>query len=1031
MGAFNTYLATLKGNLKGSIPLGGTLIGTSEGVPMILAQQIIGGFCVLDSIDTLVDIPYDLLTLDMEVVVRDYAPVSGPRHPRTRYTLRQMPSVNTKVNEVVGYLLADYWVKVDENNFSGETESQYAPNYLGKRPKFLPTEISSAAYQAGYPDDTTFGGGNPSDIIWVSDYDPLKSHVWTRQRLVGTSSWGIPVSLNAGGDYEDNQYIDTIFKWVSPKGTTAPDRPIQPTDYTLLPTGWQNTPGNTYDTRILTEDLYRSQMLKGPYGKPKSDWDLPLLVSSDPQLVRYGNTPGNTDFFNVVYWRGYFTPGLDTHQATRPDGASSDWTIVKIDQESGEFPDFVFKNFPIAVDESTLIAATPTFPYPVGGIFPNDAFDAAPAAEENKVLYQSSSVKYPDGSLKRPWSLWRRFDGLNVIQAVIDVSPGDTFFFTRNTSGVLVYTFPSITLAAKLYNGVSESTTGFNTFKWYKGATLIVFDSTTHKATNLGAQYNQYHEVSVDGKSLTINPQGFDITQQYKVGINHVTRPSSDYLATVLLKDTTDDGNAFVVDIVSISGTTFKNGTGLYQFNSAFFKGGELNVSGVVFTWTIKDALGAVIANGLRNSGGVSVGDEDYAAATVYVSGADIDQYATLELTATFGDIVRTDIISLTDVADAEAMEVLYWGTGSTDPGSPTDFTPRTLTKTQVLALAIGYLTDATGAWYMIQRVNGLWGGEIQLRTESARPNGGIALPIYKNVDFAVDGAPSAPTVPPTGSLIPAGWTQNPTAFTGSQDRQYTSICFFLLRTDVTADATVLTRANYNPSGTYSTPYLSGVGAPPPAVAGAPGNNGWSPLLAYEVRPSDSKVVSKVYDWFGGMGTKPAANTLTSYIGLAGLGTIANAQPISGPPGNDALTRPQEVAAVGSKVNGPPTSSFTFGTVFQVVSGMLPVTNTWSQTRAFLIRGEVPVSNTSGAAAFAVQLFSTSQSDPFGLNTKRDENFSRVDFVNASPGSVHKIRVEVMMNVAPGDTLYFFMKLAQLNGSSGLYQQGFLQSFGI
>jgi hypothetical protein len=1043
MGAFNNFINSLKATLPGLIPIGGTLVGTSEGTVTMIAQSIKGGFCVLDTLDTLVDIPYELLSIDMEVLVREYQPVSGSKHPRTRYTLIQMPPLNTKVGEVPGYLLNDYWVRVDEKNFQGDVESQYAPNFEGKRPLFLPTEISSAAYQAGYPNDATYTGGNPSDIIWADVYDPTKGHAWTRQRLVGTGSWGIPVSLNAAGDYEDNQYLDTIFLWI-PKGNPVPDRPIQPTDYTVLPTGWQATPGADYATRILTEDLYRSTALRNPYGVLKSNWDVPLLVSDNPLLVRYGNTPGNTDFLNDTFWRGYYTPGLDTHQAIRTDSGSSDWTIIKIDQESGEFPDFVFKNFPIGVSIPDLQAAIPTVPYPVGGTFPNDCFDSAPAPEENKILFMSSSTKYPDGALKTPWSLWRRFDGLNFIQATLTIAPGDTFFFTRNSSGNLIYTFPSITLTAHIFNGNLEVTTGFNTVKWYRGATLIIFDSGTRKATNLGVQYNQYHEVSVDGKSLVINPEGFDITQEYKVGINHVTRPDTDYPANVLLKDATDDGNAFVADIDAGNGTTFKNGSGLYQFNALMFKGGLSDASGVVFKWTIRDAGGTVIGGGLRNSGGVSVGDQDYVATTVYVSGADIDQRATLELVATFGEIIRTDRITLTDVEDAQAVEVLYWGTGSTNPGNPTDFVDRTLTKAQVLALAIGYLEDGTGTWYMIQRINGVWGGEIQMRQEGSKGNTGIFFYIFKNVDFAGSGAPTAPSVPPTGSLVPAGWTQAPVPFVGSEDRQYTSTCFFTLRIDVPGvDHLVFTRDNYNPSGTYSLPYVSGVAAPPAAVPGVKGNNGWSPLYANVIRSSDGKVVQWLYDWFGGEGTKPVAQTTTSYVGSSGLGTIDNAQPITGPPGNDAVSRPQYYISFGSRMsltNATIVTATNTETLIgaQSSSPRIIITNTFNASRAFVVKAEVKWRRTAAGSAKVsvylrggyVDLAALPSIGDYNFFTMFDHSQAYIDTGNQNDNEAITVQVSTVIIIEPGGSAIFLPTIKTIEGTVNR-NAGFIEAWGL
>lgn len=927
MNEFEDHIEGLKSGLP-VVPFGGMMDSPTEETPIALAQKIKGGFMTLPTLEALADIPYQILVKDMEVAVAEHVRPGGVRHLRTRYYLVTLPPPNTRISEIPSYVIENYWRKVtDDIRFDSEVQTEYAPNYNGSRPAFLPTEISAAGYQAGYGSEADYLLGNPALKIWESTYSPTKNHIWVRQR-VGTQPWGIPVSLSAG-NYETNQFIDVIFRWL-PKASPFPARPVQPNDYSLLPTGWQATPGNDYATRILTEDLYRSQAVKNAYGIPKSEWDIPILVSTDPVLVRYGNQPGNTNFLNDVFWRGYYTPGLDTFMATRPTGASTTWTVTKIDQESGEFDDFVFRAFPIGTQQVDLIAATPTIPVPLGTVYPNDWKDAPFEVGVTELLYMSKATKYSDGSLKTGWSVPKRFDGLDTIQAVIEESPGDSFYQTRNNSGNLVYAFSSIAMVARLYKGNTELTAGITGYKWYRDGVLIVFSGITFKATNLGG-LNDYHTISADGKTLTVNPEAIGTTNTYKAGITHPSR-ATDYEDTIQLFDSTDDATSFVADAIAVQGTVFKNQAGLYQFNANFYKGGVLDTAGVTFRWSIKNSAGGVLTGGLRNAGGVSIGDTNVVAATVYVQGSDISQYATLILEATYGGVVREDRLTLTDVEDGNGVEALYWGTGSVDPGFPTNFTPRTLTKAQVLALAIGYTETATGTWYVIWRVAGEWSQPVKIRSESARPNGGIALLIYKNVDLDVDGAPLAPPVPPTGSIIPAGWTAAPTAFTGSQDHTFSTSCFFLLRTDVNADPTVLTRDNYNPSGTYGTPKkITGDTSTTPGPAG---NHGWTPVIAVVPRGA-TEAVLQIVDWQGGTGTKPAAGGTMSYIGTAGLTTLAAAVNIRGPQGDSALVRPQYYTESGSHIDAVVLPAFGFSTAEEMRK--LVVTNSWSQARFFRI----------------------------------------------------------------------------------------------
>ncbi len=1034
MGAYSDYLDTIKATVTGKVPFGGTLIPTSNEFPIILAEQIKGGHFTLPTLEVLADLPMELLGVGMSIVVSEHERPGGSLHPRTRYYLRRLPP--SVISGIVDYKIFDYWAFESASTASDqdEVETQYAPNFEGKRPKFLPSEISNIAYQAGYPTQESYDLGNPSDIIWVSDYDPLLNHAWFRQRI-GAQPWGIPVSISAGGDYEQNQYIDVIFKWVTPKGSGTPARPVQPDDYTELPDGWEATPGTNYDVDIVTKDLYRSQALKNPYGVLKSDWEVPILISSDPQLVRYGNTPSNTDFLNNDFWRGYYTPGFDTFMATRPTGVSTNWTITKIDQEAGEFDDFVFKAFSIGVTLVELQAVIPTLPVPFGGSSPNDCSDAPFTVEEDEVLYMSKATKHADGSLKVGWSLWKRFDGLDNIQVIIEETPGATFSKYRDGEGNIQDSFPTITLVPKLYKGPTELTTNISAYKWYRGATLIVFDPDTRFAINLGVELNPYHQIAVNLQDLILAPGAVETSQQYTIALTHISRPT-DYEDSIQIRDATDDGSAFVTDIATPNGSVFKNQTGLYQFIAKFFKGGIDDDDDVVFEWSIKDSAGAAITNALRNAGAVGIGDTDVEAAEVYVQGSDIDQYATLHLTATFGEIVRTFIITLTDVQDAEAVEALYWGTGSTFPGSPTDFTPRTLTKAEVLALAIGYLEDAAGTWFVIYRVGGEWGGEIQMRSESARPNGGISLTIYKNIEDGVDPVPAAPAVPGSGSIIPAGWTIAPTAFVGSEDLTYVTSCHFLLRTDVNADPTVFTRDNYTPLGTYGTPKQFSSNAAPPV---APGERGWSPVISVEA--DGTRRVLKLLDWIDGEGTKPSgAGGTNSYIGAAGLTSIALALDVRGAAGANATSRPQ---AAGQSARGgiPNVAIVTADNV--VMLRRITINNSWSEPRWFRITAEVGFLEGGDPEIFAAYLYRVKNSPVFGGGPYPnwippggvefiDGNLQRVDN-NAGEvlGNGHKVRVSMMEIIPAGAIWDYFVACRFTSSGVGTRDRGYIEYFGL
>ncbi|MGC3945351.1 MAG: hypothetical protein QM762_12695 [Chryseolinea sp.] len=126
MGAFNDFITAAKGLMNGIVPFGGTMAPTNEGFPIAFAQNIRGGFYALESVDQLVDIPYDNLQLNMEVVV------GSPS--RKKYYLKQLPPTDTRVSEIPGYTLSDYWEEVVVTGGEGD------PGPQGWAPVILPED---------------------------------------------------------------------------------------------------------------------------------------------------------------------------------------------------------------------------------------------------------------------------------------------------------------------------------------------------------------------------------------------------------------------------------------------------------------------------------------------------------------------------------------------------------------------------------------------------------------------------------------------------------------------------------------------------------------------------------------------------------------------------------------------------------------------------------------------------------------------------------------------------------------------------
>jgi hypothetical protein len=117
MGAFADYIAQIKGEVAGAIPIGGTFFPVSDFTiaPGFLVR---GGTFPLPNLEVLADLPYDMLVLDMEVIVSDYTTGEGEEefnHPRSKYRLIALPEPEgTRVSEIVNYNIADFWELVFE-----------------------------------------------------------------------------------------------------------------------------------------------------------------------------------------------------------------------------------------------------------------------------------------------------------------------------------------------------------------------------------------------------------------------------------------------------------------------------------------------------------------------------------------------------------------------------------------------------------------------------------------------------------------------------------------------------------------------------------------------------------------------------------------------------------------------------------------------------------------------------------------------------------------------------------------------------
>jgi hypothetical protein len=102
MGAYKDYIDSLVPS--GITPLFGTIVpqGEFSGMPAVALK---GGYFSVPNNDVLADIPLDLLSVDMEVVVSAH-----DTFDRTRYRLATLPP--SRISDIISYDILDYWEEV-------------------------------------------------------------------------------------------------------------------------------------------------------------------------------------------------------------------------------------------------------------------------------------------------------------------------------------------------------------------------------------------------------------------------------------------------------------------------------------------------------------------------------------------------------------------------------------------------------------------------------------------------------------------------------------------------------------------------------------------------------------------------------------------------------------------------------------------------------------------------------------------------------------------------------------------------------
>lgn len=224
-----------------------------------------------------------------------------------------------------------------------------------------------------------------------------------------------------------------------------------------LPVGWTDVvPGGT-------DQLWKITAQKSVYQQLKSAWVI-QRVNESPDLIRFNDvanphpdtivdtstaaTTGSGGDTALIA-EGWVSAYVDQDfMATREDlggGTYSVWAVEKINQESGEYDDRVFKLFDVTLDNDDPILVAPT------GNNPSDQgwTDGLQLEVDLLVNYVSVAVRYFDGTLKSAWTHPVPYTAKPTFSDIIRSDSGDNF----KKDKLDVITPTEIRLTAELYKG--------------------------------------------------------------------------------------------------------------------------------------------------------------------------------------------------------------------------------------------------------------------------------------------------------------------------------------------------------------------------------------------------------------------------------------------------------------------------------------------------------------------------------------------------------------------------------------------------
>lgn len=514
--------------------------------PVTDSRHNLGGRHDYKSIaDACLSLPHERMRAMMQVAIWENK-VQGI--PAKTYILKQLPYSRTSgstepVLEIVNgneegltriALTVQNWeqffeIDKEAKETTGEHIIEYAKAYDSTYYDGAPAGVNTMLAPFPYELDSAWNSAN-----WGTTLD-YSRHYQKRYKYGQDSPWSRPEPLFSNsqeGDYNDIRQQFRL-KTADPVFPPVPEREITLQDGSKVlnnePAGWQNTASLPEGGIISDYNLFEINNIKNKYGQIKQGWSL-RQVPLDANLYRYAEqlledpnkicsttqsaaagTPEDTALL-AKGWQHYPTSKTQyrAFRADNGDGTYSSWIVVDIGNESGEYPDFVYQEFPEKLEDYIIDNPDGIYSIAMGGdgkpfrpkgTTPQNWRDAQFNPRAGYVVFVSSVTKLRDGTPKSKWADPMPVTGKALVTDLIKATPGRDF--KKNAAGV--YDAENITLEAYLYKGDRLLNTDAGEvveYQWtriYNGGGDITIDVADNFGTGRTAVINNSQ---VDGKAI-------------------------------------------------------------------------------------------------------------------------------------------------------------------------------------------------------------------------------------------------------------------------------------------------------------------------------------------------------------------------------------------------------------------------------------------------------------------------------------------------------------------------------------------------